>query len=239
MNGTEEPFDYGRRVDTPPPPDSWQERYVQRQEAKASRRGPATPSGVLMLGALLGWGPWSAVIGAWLTFGNSGYTLSGSNSSASAVHSYCQAGGAVFQPGICGSIDAHYAWGVAFLVIGAIAFVGGIIGMFVAQQHNPKAWRQAGGPILAGCIFGLFAVVTVVIMAIVRGVHQGETGVMLSERDRLRALAASPQPPSQSRDSPAPADVPGRLAALTAMRAAGTLTDAEYAAKRADLIAEL
>jgi hypothetical protein len=83
------------------------------------------------------------------------------------------------QPGICGSIDDHYTFGVAMLVVGALAFVGGMIGLFSAQQRNPRAWRQAGGPILGGLFLGIFAVVTVAIVAIVaivRSVRESATG---------------------------------------------------------------
>jgi hypothetical protein len=135
-----------------------------------------TPSGVLVFGALLGWGPWSAAIGAWQAYGNSGYTINGNSASTSAAHSVCQAGQAALQPGICGSIDAHYTFGVAMLIVGALAFIGGMIGLFSAQQHNPRAWRQAGGPIIAGLLLGIFAVAATVIVAIARGVREGANG---------------------------------------------------------------
>jgi hypothetical protein len=172
---------------------------LPRETAKETAGQPHehSPSGVLMLGALLGWGPWSVGIGAWETFGNSGYTISGHSASTSAAHGLCQAG---IQPGICGSIDAHYTFGAAMLVIGALAFVGGMIGIFAAQQRNPRAWRQAGRSILAGLIFGFFAVVTVVIVAIVRGVREGGTGP--SNVQTQPVAAASPQLSPQSSDPP-------------------------------------
>lgn len=129
---------------------------------------PLTPPGVLVFGSMLGWGPWSAGIGLWLTYGNSGYTLRGQSASTSAVHAYCQAGGTILQPGICGSVDAHWAYGAALIVVGIIAFLGGLIGLFVLQQSNPVAWRQAVGPIVAGLIFGIIAVVVNVVRAIAR-----------------------------------------------------------------------
>ena len=135
-----------------------------------------TPSGVLVLGSMLGWGPWSAGIGLWLTYGNSGYTLRGQSASTSAVHAVCQAGGAISQPGICGSVDAHWAYGVALIVVGIFAFVSGIVGLFVLQQRNPQAWRRAGGPIIAGLIFGIFAVIINVARAIGRAVKAGDAG---------------------------------------------------------------
>jgi hypothetical protein len=158
------------------------------------------PSGVLMLGALLGWGPWSSGIGVWEAYGDSGFTISGHNASTSAVHGLCQAGDAAYQPGFCGGVDAHYTFGVAMLVIGVLAFVGGMIGLFVAQQRNPKTWRQAGGPILAGLIFGLFAVVAVIIVAIVRGVQEGGTNPSTMQAQPV--ATASPQLPAQSSDPP-------------------------------------
>jgi hypothetical protein len=175
---------------------------LPRQTAKETAGQPheQSPSGVLMLGALLGWGPWSAGIGAWEAFGNSGYTISGHSASTSAAHGLCQAGQAGVQPGICGSIDAYYTFGAAMLVIGALAFVGGMIGIFAAQQRNPRAWRQAGRPILAGLIFGIFAVATVVIVAIVRGVREGGTGP--SNVQTQPVAAASPQLSPQPSDPP-------------------------------------
>jgi hypothetical protein len=157
-------------------------------------RPTRTPSAVLMLGTLLGWGPWSAAIGAWQAYGNSGYTIYGQSASTSTAHGLCQAGQAALQPGICGSIDDHYTFGVALLIIGALAFVSGIIGLFAAQQRNPKAWRQAGGPILAGVFLGIFAVVTVVIIAIARGVREGATGPSGAQAQPVSATA----PPSVS-----------------------------------------
>jgi hypothetical protein len=161
------------------------------------------PSGVLVLGALLGWGPWSAVIGAWQTFGNSGYTINGNNASTSAAHAVCQAGQVELQPGICGSIDAHYTFGVALFVIGALAFVGGMIGLFAAQQRNPKAWRQAGGPIFAGLVLGIFAVAAMVIVAIARGVREGATGPTTAQAQPVNT-AASSQVREQSSGTAAP-----------------------------------
>jgi hypothetical protein len=156
-----------------------------------------TPPGVLVLGVLLGWGPWSAAIGAWQAFGNSGYTINGQSASTSAAHGLCQAGQAALQPGICGSIDDHYTFGVAMLVIGALAFVGGMIGLFSAQQRNPRAWRQAGGPIFAGLVLGIFAVVVVIIVAIVRSVQESATGPSTVPAQAANT-AASPQFSEQS-----------------------------------------
>ncbi len=156
-----------------------------------------TPSGILVLGALLGWGPWSVVIGAWQAYGNSGYTIYGQSASTSAVHGLCQAGQAALQPGICGSIDDHYTFGVAMLIVGALAFIGGMIGLFSAQQRNPRAWRQAGGPILAGLFLGIFAVVAVVIVAIARGVRESATGPSTALAQPANT-AASPQLREQS-----------------------------------------
>jgi hypothetical protein len=134
------------------------------------------PSVVLMLGALLGWGPWSAAIGAWQAYGSSGYTFNGQNASTSTAHAICQAGQAALQPGICGSIDDHYTFGVAMLVIGALAFAGGMIGLLIVQRRNPRAWRQAGAPILAGLVLGIFAVAAMIIVAIVRSAREGTAG---------------------------------------------------------------
>jgi hypothetical protein len=177
------------------PESSMRETYVFEPSFKREQ----IPSGVLILGALLGWGPWSAGIGAWETYGNSGYSFNGHSTSTSAVHGLCQAGQAAFQPGICGSIDAHYTFGVAMLVIGALAFVGGMIGIFVAQQRNSRAWRKAGGPIFAGLILGIFAVVTMIIVAIVRSVREGGTGPSTVQAQPVVA-ATSPQVPEQSSD---------------------------------------
>jgi hypothetical protein len=138
-----------------------------------STASPITPSGVLVFGSMLGWGPWSAAIGLWLTYGNAGYTLRGQSASTSAVHAYCQAGGTVLQPGICGSVDAHWAYGVALIVVGIGAFLSGLIGLFVLQQNNPRAWRQAVGPIVSGLICGIFAVVVNVVRAIGRAGKAG------------------------------------------------------------------
>jgi hypothetical protein len=158
---------------------------------RATSQQERTPSGVMVLGALLGWGPWSAVIGAWQTFGDSGYTINGNNASTSAAHAFCQAGQVELQPGICGSIDAHYTFGVALLVIGALAFIGGLIGLFAAQQRNPRAWRQAGGPIFAGLVLGIFAVVAMVIVAIARGVREGATGPATTQAQPVNNAASS------------------------------------------------
>jgi|SRR5450755_1994796 hypothetical protein len=163
-----------------------------------------TPSAVLMLGALLGWGPWSAVIGAWQAYGDSGYTISGQSASTSAVHSLCQTGQAAVQPGICGSVDAHYTFGVAMLIVGALAFIGGLIGLFIAQQHNPRAWRQAGLPIIAGCFLGIFAVAAMVVVAIARSVREGAAGPS-TVRAQLVNTAASPQVWDQSNGITTPA----------------------------------
>jgi hypothetical protein len=165
--------------------------------ARTTAKQEQTPSGVLVLGALLGWGPWSAAIGAWQVFGNSGYTINGSSASTSAAHAVCQAGQVAVQPGICGSIDAHYTFGVAMLVIGALAFIGGMIGLFASQQRNPKAWRQAGGPIFAGLILGIFAVIAMVILAIARAVREGATGPGAVQAQPVNA-ADSPQVGEQS-----------------------------------------
>lgn len=163
-----------------------------RPAARTTAKQERTPSNILMLGALLGWGPWSTAIGAWQAYGNSGYTISGQSASTSAAHSLCQTGQEAVQPGICGSIDAHYTFGVAMLVIGALAFIGGMIGLFAAQQRNPKAWRQATGPIVAGLIFGIFAVAVTVIVAIARGVQEGVTNPTT-----VRAQQADPTASSQ------------------------------------------
>jgi hypothetical protein len=77
--------------------------------------------------------------------------------------------------GLCGSIDAHYSFGVALLVVGGLAFVGGMVGLFVLQQHNAKAWRQAGPSIVAGLFLGIFAVAALIILAIVRSVRESAT----------------------------------------------------------------
>jgi len=143
------------------------------QDPSTTLSAPQTPSGVLVFGSMLGWGPWSAGIGLWLTYGNSGYTLRGQNASTSAVHAYCQAGGTLLQPGICGSVDAHWAFGAALIVVGIIAFLSGLIGLFVLQQRNPSAWRQAVGPIVAGVFLGIFAVVVNVVRAIARAGKAG------------------------------------------------------------------
>ena len=158
-----------------------------------------TPSGLLILGALLGWGPWSAVIGVWVAYGNSGYTIQGHSASTSAVHGLCQAGQAALEPGICGSVDAHYTFGVAMLVVGVLAFAGGMIGIFVTQQHNPSAWRKAGGPIFAGLVLGIFAVVTMVIVAIVRSVRDGGASPGIVQAQPV-ITATPPQVPEQSSD---------------------------------------
>jgi hypothetical protein len=153
-----------------------------------------TPSNVLMLGALLGWGPWSAAIGAWQAFGNSGYTIGGRSASTSAAHNLCQAGQSGVQPGICGSIDAHYAFGIAMLVIGSVAFIGGLIALFVVQQSNPRTWRQAAGPIIAGLCFGILAVIAMVVIAIARGVRQGPIGPSNVSTPQTIATASSQLP---------------------------------------------
>lgn len=175
---------------------------VQRAHAIASAPTSATtrttapyertPSSVLLLGALLGWGPWSAAIGAFQAYGDSGYTIYGQSASTSTAHALCEAGQAALQPGICGSIDDHYTFGVAMLVIGAFAFVGGLIGLFLAQQRNPKAWRRAGGPILAGLVFGIFAVVAMIIVAIARGIKEGAAATQTSQAQSGNGTA-SPQ----------------------------------------------
>jgi hypothetical protein len=145
-----------------------------RPSPTASEPSGPIPSGVLVLGSMLGWGPWSAGIGLWLIFGNSGYTIRGQSASTSAVHAVCQAGGAIYQPGICGSVDAHWAFGVALIVVGIVAFLSGIVGLFVLQQRNPQAWRRAGGPIIAGLVLGIIAVIVTVVMAIARAVKAGD-----------------------------------------------------------------
>jgi hypothetical protein len=162
-----------------------------RATAPATAKRERTPSNVLVLGALLGWGPWSAAIGAWQAYGNSGYTIDGQSASTSAAHSLCQTGQAAVQPGICGSIDAHYTFGVAMLVIGALAFIGGMIGLFAAQQRNPRAWRQAGGPIIAGLFLGIFAVAVMVIVAIARAVQEGGTGPSAVQAQQANPAASS------------------------------------------------
>lgn len=155
------------------------------------------PPLVLVLGTILGWGPWSVAIAAWQIYGHSGYTLRGQSASTSEVHSYCSAGGAALQPGICGSVDAHWAFGVALLVTGVIAFFAGMVGLFVVQQRNPSAWRQSGKPILAGLVFGLLAVTVAVIMAIARAVREGRDSVPYSsvERPTRVQLVQQPLPP--------------------------------------------
>ncbi len=153
-----------------------------------------TPSNVWVLGTMLGWGPWSAGVGLWLTFGNSGDTIGGQPASTSAVHGVCQAGAAILQPGICGSADLHWTLGVSCIVIGIAAFLGGIIGLFVAQQRNPRAWKHAGGPIFMGLILGVLAVLGAVVMAIARAVKEGQTPVATGQSES----ATGQLPPSSA-----------------------------------------
>lgn len=165
--------------------------------ARTAAEPVRTPSAILIFGALLGWGPWSAAIGAWQAYGNSGYTINGQSASTSAVHGLCQAGQAAVQPGICGSIDAHYTFGVAMLIVGALAFIGGMIGIFSAQQRNPRAWRQAGRPVFAGLILGIFAVAAMVIVAVARGIREGASGP-----STVRAQPINANVSSQVREQP-------------------------------------
>jgi hypothetical protein len=83
------------------------------------------------------------------------------------------------------------------LIVGALAFIGGVIGLFIVQQHNPRAWRQAGGPILAGLFLGIFAVAAMVIVAIARSVREGATGPS-TVRAQPVSTAASPRVWDQS-----------------------------------------
>jgi hypothetical protein len=167
-----------------------------------------TPSGVLVLGSMLGWGPWSAGIGLWLTFGNSGYTIQGQSSSTSAVHAVCQAGATASQPGICGSVDLHWAFGITLIVVGVVAFLSGIVGLFVLQQRNPQAWRRAGGPIIAGLVLGIFAVLVNVARAIARAVKAGDAGAGPIQQPALAGVGASPSIPSVSHlEQPEPVQI--------------------------------
>jgi hypothetical protein len=173
----------------------------------ASEPSRSIPSGVLVLGSMLGWGPWSAGIGLWLTFGNSGYTIRGQNASTSAVHGVCQAGAAISSPGICGSVDLHWAYGLTLIVVGVVAFLSGIVGLFALQQRNPQAWRRAGGPIIAGLLLGIFAVLANVIRAIARAVKAGDAGPGPIQ-PALAGAAASPSIPLVSHpEQPEPVQI--------------------------------
>ena len=190
-------------LSTPPaPPAKRRESHGSIGKHPVSGPTPSyerTTSNVLMLGTLLGWGPWSAVIGAFQTYGNSGYTFNGKNVSTSTVHGICQAGQAAFQPQFCSSVDAHYTFGVVLMVVGVLAFVGGMIGLFIVQQHNPRAWRQAIWPIIAGLLLGVFAVIATVIMAIARAIRDRAADATAIQ---VQPVTASDQPQVPAQSSP-------------------------------------
>lgn len=191
-------------------------RTTAEPAARTTAGQERTPSGVLILGALLGWGPWSAAIGAWQAYGDSGYTIYGQSASTSAAHGLCQAGQTALQPGICGSIDDHYTFGVAMLVVGAVAFLGGMIGLFAAQQRNPRAWRQAGGAVLGGLFLGIFAVAVMVIVAVTRGVQEGAADTSTGQTQPANTAASTQarrEQPSTVSTSAGPMNVQWRVGA--------------------------
>jgi hypothetical protein len=168
--------------------------YSERVRSDPLTLSTPASSAARIFGSLIGWGPWSAGVGAFLAYGpyKSGY-------SASTIHGVCQAGAAAYYPGACGSVALRYDFGLALFVVGGIAFLGGLIGLFVLQPRNPRAWREGGPRILGGLIFGLFWVIGEVIAAIVRAVRQGggqaaSQAIPLAQAPELRQPAARPRP---------------------------------------------
>jgi hypothetical protein len=77
------------------------------------------------------------------------------------------------------------------LIVGALAFIGSMIGLFIARRRNPRAWRQAVGPIIAGLVLMIFAVAAIVIVAIARRVRSAPLVSSTARSQQVNAAASS------------------------------------------------